>query len=147
MNERSPQMPIWSPGWSTVSMLTVRRGRAVELGVNSDAPQPYCVQYGGSGHYFRTEADVLAYCCGRGWVEGVVHERVRPGADWEELEAILWRKGRPVRIYRVPGPDRPVCVYCRGQGYYFKTITEARAFCYGRGWLRNSALIYREDLA
>ena len=33
----------------------------------ANSPTPWCVQYGGGGHYFPTRGELDAYCQRRGW--------------------------------------------------------------------------------
>ena len=43
-------------------------------------PEPWCVQYGGGGHYFPTYEEMAAYCELRGWCSaGPLHQRATPG--------------------------------------------------------------------
>lgn len=58
----------WSEGWTCIKELCVRRNCLVEIGYNPDDPHtPYCVQFGGSGHYFKTLDGAYSYCEGRHW--------------------------------------------------------------------------------
>lgn len=64
---------------------------------------------------------------------------------WEQIEVVAHRKGWPVEIGHKPDSYRPYCVQYAGNGHYFNTLHEARAYCCGRGWLAHDGLIYKED--
>ena len=143
--ERTVKHAAWSPGWKSVGQIAVDRGYAVGIGYNPAELRPYCVHFGGNGNYFETLGDAVAYCCGRDWLCDIVHRSGKPGPDWELRESVPEWKGRGVRIYHNPGEKLPVCVRRGGHSYYCKTITAARSYCFGRGWLRSSDLIYGEE--
>ena len=59
-------------GWRQVALLGERKGWAVELGhqdENQHGMHPWCVQWGGVGHYFKTRAEAEAYAYGRGGIK------------------------------------------------------------------------------
>lgn len=58
----------WSEGWSVIETLGSYKAWAIEIGYNPKAPRPYCVQWGGAGHYFLTLRECKAYAQGRGWI-------------------------------------------------------------------------------
>lgn len=138
----------WDKGWSAIEDVCHLRGWWVEIGHNPDFPRPYCVHFSGSGRYFKTLRDAHAYCRGRKWMSGP--DTIPVDADrclregWDLVEMIRCRKGGNVSILHAPMSEQPYLVLNRGRGYPFRSIHEARAFCYGRGWLTNSTMIYKE---
>ena len=70
-------------------------------------------------------------------------KRVKWTSGWKRIEDVCSRDNRMVEIGYDPSADMPYCVQFAGNGHYFKTITEARAYCHGRGWLAHSG-IYKE---
>lgn len=69
---------------------------------------------------------------------------VKWSEGWNRIEEVTKRKGWLVEIGHNPNVFRPYCVHYAGSGYYFNTLHEARAYCYGRGWLPNTDCIYEE---
>lgn len=138
----------WSEGWSTIEDVCRQRGWWVEIGQNPDSPRPYCVHFSGSGRYFKTLPDAYAYCRGRKWMSGPdvvpVDENRRQREGWDQVEMVRCRKGGNVSILHSHESEQPYLVLNRGRGYPFRSIQEARAFCYGRGWLAHDGLIYKE---
>lgn len=62
----------WSKGWTPIAEIGVRRNHLIEIGHNPDDPYtPYCVQFGGNGHYFATLEGCYAYCEGRHWLPSI----------------------------------------------------------------------------
>lgn len=49
-------------------VLCTRKGKPVVLQTLEDDPMRYCIQYAGSGHYFPSEAEALAFAHGRRWI-------------------------------------------------------------------------------
>lgn len=45
----------------------------------ADSVQPWCVQYGGGGHYFYTREDLDEYCRKRGWYKNGAAYAARTG--------------------------------------------------------------------
>ena len=70
---------------------------------------------------------------------------VKWSKGWIQIEEVTKRRGWLVVIGHNPEAYRPYCVHYAGNGHYFNTLYEARAYCYGRGWLANDALIYKEE--
>ncbi|MDO4514481.1 MAG: hypothetical protein Q4B72_10650 [Lachnospiraceae bacterium] len=60
----------WSEGWQSVEKLGSYKGWLIEIGYNPGATMPYCVQWGGAGHYFSTARECKAYAQGKGWING-----------------------------------------------------------------------------
>ena len=58
----------WSPRWKHIEVVGVRARWQIEIGYNESDAFPYCVQYRGNGHYFKTLTEARAYCHGRGWL-------------------------------------------------------------------------------
>lgn len=58
----------WSEGWRVIKTLGSYKAWAIEIGYNPQAAKPYCVQWGGAGHYFSTLGECKAYALGRGWI-------------------------------------------------------------------------------
>ena len=58
----------WSDDWVLYDLVAVKEFCAVEIGFSPTAAFPYCVQFRGNGHYFKTKTEALAYCYGRGWI-------------------------------------------------------------------------------
>lgn len=143
--ERTVKHAAWSLGWKSVGQIAVDRGYAVEIGYNPAELRPYCVHFGGNGNYFETLGDAVVYCCGRDWLCDIVHRSGKPGPGWKRREPVSMRKGRRVWIYHNPGAELSFCVVKGGRSYYFKTITAARSYCFGRRWLRSSDSIYMEE--
>lgn len=58
----------WSGDWTVIEKVGNSKGRPIEIGHNPHDPYtPYCVQYGGNGHYFKTLDACRAYCRERRW--------------------------------------------------------------------------------
>lgn len=69
----------WSEGWIPVEVVAHYNGWQIEIAHNPDSCRPYCVQYGGGGHYFNTMHETRAYCYGRGWLahDGLIYKEER----------------------------------------------------------------------
>lgn len=58
---------------------------------------------------------------------------------WTPVRVVTWARRDPVELGHNPTAARPFCVQYRDRGHYFKTESEALAYCAGRRWISAAA--------
>lgn len=71
------------------------------------------------------------------------YRQTRWSEGWSPVEIVTTHNGWLVEIGYNAEASLPCCVQYAGNGHYFKTFYEARAYCHGRGWMPHSE-VYKE---